>query len=272
MSKILGIANVTSESTSSRLSFESEQRGAISLRFLRVDEKRAYEFGITCNTCHFWFERLPDANRTVTAETVATKLQAGITDIEGRLVRSVLSIFPAGDYLVALMSFTPKLVTPCIPDDYFSKEVVDLWGIEGFWGLPHYPKTEYYRTGSLVFDGREQLFEFVIPMFPHNWLKPKILADCQRELGVRGNTTALGLAVLDVKGPAVLNTKHEPEVTQHWCLATFVLDGHHRIYAASQSSTPMTMLTFIAINHGISSREQLDRVVRLLSGAPVVNS
>lgn len=37
-------------------------------------------------------------------------------------------------------------------------------GIDGFWGPPHYTRTEYYRTGVTKMANKPGLFEFVVPM------------------------------------------------------------------------------------------------------------
>ena len=75
---------------------------------------------------------------------------------------------PKGAYQVLLSQVQPKLVVPGDENDYFTHEQVELWGIDSFWGLPHSPKTEYYRLSTQPLAGRRSQFEFLVPIFPHN--------------------------------------------------------------------------------------------------------
>ena len=75
---------------------------------------------------------------------------------------------PDGKYAVTLSQTAPKLTQPRDENDYFSKEQVELWGVDGFWGMPHFPKTEYYRLSSSKLNKEAGFFEFLIPTFPLN--------------------------------------------------------------------------------------------------------
>lgn len=264
MSALVGTRKVSSRSTDSRLRFEFEQSGAIQIRHLRLDGKRAYEFGIKCNTCHFWFERKAGANGSVSLEDVADALNHGLTTLEEETTQSIADCLPSGEYIAILTRILPKLVQPSTSDDYFGQEQVQLWGIDPFWGLPHDPRTEYYRTGSKVFDQRTELFEFVVPMFPHGWLKSDSLATYTDRLGNGERPTAVALSFLDVKSPAVLNVKHEPTITEHWCFPSLLIDGHHKTYAAAEVGKEMTLLTFLAPGEGTADARQIETLLKLL--------
>lgn len=60
----------------------------------------------------------------------------------------------------------------------------------------------------------------------------------------------MALSVLDVKGPAETGV-------DHWCLGHFLLDGHHKVAAAARTGRSLTVLAFIALEHGVSSPEQV---------------
>jgi hypothetical protein len=68
--------------------------------------------------------------------------------------------------------------------------------------------------------------------------------------------------VLDVKQPAVWSG--EPTITSHSCLAHYLLDGHHKVFAASKAGLPLTLLAFLAIENGISSGEQIEQVLKTM--------
>lgn len=169
---------------------------------------------------------------------------------------------PTGKYNVLLTRIGPKLVRPAEPQDYFAKEQIDLWGVDGFWGLPHHPRTEYYRLSTqLLKDGRA-FYEFLIPTFPQNWLDQERVTSYISNLQSGGAPTAIALSVFDVKQPAVWDG--EPAITSHWCLAHYLLDGHHKVFAANKVGLPLTLLAFLAVEKGISSPEQIEQVIKVI--------
>jgi hypothetical protein len=231
-------------------------------RYIAIDGKRAFHIGNVCGTCSFFFERMEGAKRSINAEDVIERLNAGVSLLDLSLVEKIKTIMPTGKYQVLLLSIVPKLVYPKGPEDYFEKERVELWGIDPFWGLPHYPKTEYYRPSSEIMDDRAALYEFIIPTFPQNWLNEERVASYVSRLQAGEAPTAVALSVLDVKQPA--NRNDEPSITSHWCLAHYLLDGHHKVFAASKVRLPLILLAFLAVEHGISSPEQIEQVVRVI--------
>jgi hypothetical protein len=49
----------------------------------------------------------------------------------------------------------------------------------------------------------------------------------------------------------------KPDVTEHWCLSHYLLDGHRKVYAAAELGMPVSILSFLASEKGVSSREQV---------------
>jgi hypothetical protein len=52
--------------------------------------------------------------------------------------------------------------------------------------------------------------------------------------------------------------------TSHWCLAHYLIDGHHKVYAAAQENKPLTLISFLAVDQGVSSEEEIDELVSVL--------
>ncbi len=232
-------------------------------RYLTLGGEQAYFIGGTCDTCAFLFERMGGANRNVSPVETAGALRAGLRGIDDELVVDIGNVLPGGNYLVSLLDVTPTLVTPGTEGDYFANEQVELWDTDAFWDLPHHPKTEYYRTPPVPLREGKQLFEFVVPMFPKRWLSKKTLTAYADRLAAGERPTALAVSVLDVRGPA---TREEgPTVTEHWCLAHYLLDGHHKTYAASLARKPITLLSFLATAESVATEENVDRVVEVLT-------
>ena len=75
--------------------------------------------------------------------------------------------------------------------------------------------------------------------------------------------TAIAISILDIKQPADWNDGIIS--SSHWCLAHYLLDGHHKIFAASKTGEPMTLLSFLALGEGVSSSEQNYELLEKLS-------
>lgn len=258
---LLDNSATTINNSTSILSFETEGSAAWPIwdRYISIDGKKAFEIGNICETCEFYFKRLEGANRSIEPEALTSALNAGLSGLDDGLISDVSTLLPSGGYRVLLSEVTPKLVTPGDPDDYFVDEQVQSWGLDGFYNLPHFPQTEYYRTNKTLFGEAACFFEFLIPMFPHNWLKEETIQTYSKIFEDGGRPTAVSLTVLDIKTSA-----EREDLTTHWCLAHYLIDGHHKAYAAAQSQTPMTLLSFLAIDHGICDVKGIDYLVQNL--------
>jgi len=64
--------------------------------------------------------------------------------------------------------------------------------------------------------------------------------------------------VLDIKQPPIGMAS---AVTSHWCLAHYIIDGHHKILAASRSKRPVGLLSILALDRGISSAQEHAKLI-----------
>lgn len=161
-----------------------------------------------------------------------------------------------------MLEVNPHKVSLGSGSDYFSNEQIKLWGVDGFWNLPHYPKIEYYKSLVKDFGEKRKLFEFIVPMHPENWLKAEEIDSYKARIKSGQKPTALSVSVLDVKQPATWDG--EPDVTEHWCLAHYLLDGHHKMFAASVENRPITMLSFLAIKESVATEENISTLLDIL--------
>ncbi len=83
-------------------------------------------------------------------------------------------------------------------------------------------------------------------MFPQTWLDKTRLEYYENEISKGTIPTAICLTVLDIKAPAVWNNNEQPQFVRHWCLAHYILDGHHKLYAAAKAGKPINLLSFLA--------------------------
>jgi hypothetical protein len=92
-------------------------------------------------------------------------------------------------------------------------------------------------------------------MLPLTWLDQERLIHYKDEIAHGGQPTAFTLSVLDIKQPADWNG--DPEITEHWCLAHYLLDGHHKTYVAAQQNAPLNLVSFLAVDESLASEEQI---------------
>ena len=265
MTRIRSSRHFQIERSASLLGFDPQERGYSEEfnRFLTIDGIRAYEIGNICGTCSFLFERLGGANCSIDASNVRDAVNAGLESIDSEATSAFRDLLPDGKYKALLLDITPKLVNLGTWDDYFAKEQVDTWGLDHFWNLPHNPRIQYYRADTRRINAKASLFEFVISMIPPNWL------DADRVVKYMASTsspTAVAISILDIKQPAVASEEQirQGNYQAHWCLAHYLLDGHHKTFASSQVGRPMSLLSLLAVDRGISSPEETDHLEAIL--------
>ena len=208
------------------------------------------------------------SNRKVSPRQVSERLRQGINRLDDDLLEAIKAILPIGEYLVCLFNVLPELVKPGEKNDYFCHEQVETWGIDQFWGLPHSPKTEYYRTLSVRLKRTERLFEFIVPLYPGIWLEQETVAKYQEAFQSKSRPTALAISILDVREPAV----PQPGATnayRHWDFVHYLLDGHHKTWAAAKDNRPLSLLSCIPLAARISSANRIRRVLDVLAGQSI---
>lgn len=265
MSRLLHKDKITIKDSKSVVSFDKKGGGDWEVwnRYISIEGKPAYEIGNICGTCSFYFERLEGANQSVNTEETIQQLNDGLSSLDRAVVEKVSAIIPDGNYEVLLLNVFPKLVTLGTNQDYFANEEVKLWGIDGFWGMPHHPKVRYYRGTDQNMPNDEKLFEFLVPIFPQTWLEPERVAHYKAHIESGKTPTAISLSVLDIKAPAMWIDDIKPEFTGHWCLAHYILDGHHKMFAAAELNKPLRLLSFLATEESIC--DSYDNITQLLS-------
>ncbi len=232
-------------------------------RYLAIDGEKVFHIGNICETCAFFFERLGGASESIDPAAVADRLNVGVSSLDPGFLQEIERIMPAGNYRVLLSSILPRLVSPGDHADYFAKEQVALWGTDWSIVAPHSPKTEYYRLATKRLPDRQGMFEFLIPIVPHAALDPNRVSDYEVSIKAGRSPTAVALSVLDAKRPA--DWDGEPDVTAHLCLAHYLIDGHHKVHAAARSRRPITLLSFLAVEQGMSTDGDLALVLACMS-------
>lgn len=101
-------------------------------------------------------------------------------------------------------------------------------------------------------------------MYPTKWLTFRPPSDYQKKLRENGNGTAVALSLLDVRSPADWDGNEAPDPLEHWCFTHYLIDGHHKLHAASESGKRLSILSFVVIAQSASTREQIETAVNFL--------
>ncbi|WP_406337316.1 hypothetical protein [Streptomyces sp. NBC_00649] len=248
-----------------RLRFEAEppkMGSGPGRRVLAIDGKPAFELSFWCGTCQFLFRRLEDANEKLSLESVRERLAGQPPDLDEGVLDAFGTLLPEGDYLPLLLRVEPHLVVPAQEGDYFSHEQVATWGLDAFWGLPEYPRTPYYRTFETAVDDNAHLYEFVVPMVPPTWNDRERVEEYAEQMERGSVPTVVAVSTLDVCLPAMdLSTDYYA----HWGLTHFLLDGHHKLEAASSAGRPVQLLSLLALGDCLAEAGDKDRLAALRS-------
>jgi len=258
-----GKSRLVSESQSSLLRFGEEEKSDgqwAGRRLLWQGSDPAFELSWWCGTCPLLFKRLEGATETVSLPGMQQTLNSGIENIDDGVLDAFAAILPGGSYVPMLLKVQPELVYPGRKGDYFSEEQVDTWGVSGFWGLPEYPQTPYYRTWQAPVDPTAHAFEFVVPMVPPTWNEPDRVEEYAQKLLNSSTPTAVAVSILDVCQPAMDNGT---DYYAHWGITHFLLDGHHKMQAAAEAKRPLQLLSLLSIEGSLAQGTDIERVVEL---------
>lgn len=264
-----------------RLTVKPPEEGESPLTFVREDSpehpqwdryvllygEKAWYLGNVCETCPTLLERMVGAAHNIDPGPYGEQLAAGLSVLDGELVHMLSGMFPPGEYLVCLHTIEPRLVYPGQEGDYFHAEQPAQWGVDPFWGLPHNPRTEYYRQPLRPLAKDQLLVELTLPMYPQGWLDPERIGFYQNRPEALKLPTALSLSLLDVREPEEVEPGQK--AVAHWNLNHFLVDGHHKVYAAAALEQPVNLLSFIALDESLASEEQARQILEQLHAAPV---
>jgi hypothetical protein len=222
--------------------------------YLTVDGETAFLLGNGCETCHFFFERYEagNARSLLTADDMSTRLEEGVGLLEDDLIHSLGRILPSGDYVVWNGPVQPRLAVPGGANDYFQHEVVkvwDDWRDEGIYD----PKTPYYRGRSQAMDRERLLFEFLIPLQDPSTLDQDRIAHYEVRIAAGQMPTAFAVSIIGLSFSIDYEAGHGR--LEHWTIAHYLLDGHHKVAAAERTGSACGLLSFASVKHSFVTPE-----------------
>lgn len=229
-------------------------------RYITIDGQEAFHVGNVCGTCAFFFQRLGGdwTNASLSPRDLQDQLSAGVGDLTAEHAALLSELLPVGDYDLRLLSTAPRLVAPGDRDDYFCREQPELWGTDGVSQSPHDPGMKYYRGLDRSLGSGAHLYEFLVPMFPETRLDAQRVASFEAAIREGSRPTAMAISLLDIKGPAMWD--ESPAITSHWCLTHYIIDGHHKVFAAHRANRPIGLISMLAVQQGISSPDDHRRL------------
>ena len=208
------------------LTFETPS-SAYSPRFLAVQGERVFDLGVTCGTCSFVYNRLKE-KPPLSPQVLAETLKNGIQKISEPIVETVSRILPSGEYAVGLIILYPKF-------DHPGK------GKYSFVGYGQV-NTEFYQCGEKQVDENGVIEQAIVPLFSTKTLNQSTVKKYEDQIKEGMVPTALAITIAEGKHFMSGSGYESPDAIS---VMHFLIDGHHKIYAASQLNKPITLLSFL---------------------------
>ena len=231
MTKLLSYLDntVISESTSPI----QYKRAGFRQRYLTLNGEEIANTGIDCETCLFLVQ--VSGAKWKNPKNISRNLNDGITELSHDFVTDLSCIIPNGRYVVALLSVYPR----------FKRQA------DG---------SEYYRVGSRQFAYGKKVEEYLVPIQPTETLDQSVIQEYIKSIETKSTLpTTLSVSFLDSKYP--LNDLNFNEI---WLHTHYLLDGHHKMFAAAKAKKPVTMISFVSIDESFAKSEQIEKLIQLL--------
>jgi len=190
--------------------------------YLEIEGQPLYLIGNDCDTCPAIFRRVDQARLPLTPQQLSAQLEAGLNSISQEVMDTVAALLPKGRYAVQLLTVKPTLLTQEKTPGRVSCEA------DYFWSCP-------------VQKHEEHNDEIILPIVPSADLNAERIASYKARLERGEKPTALAFSILDKRTPGGRYVEN--------ILAHFLLDGHHKVMAASQLSQPVSILSFMYLTN-----------------------
>lgn len=231
---------------------------------LTVSGERIYRYGCPCGTCGVVFRNLSAIHDRV-ADPEAVSLLGTLQKMPpvatlGRLAK----VLPKGSYYPLILSGVVEHVKPGSERDLFSNDVMRLFGRErGVDAEPFGPDIPYYRfaktqalnrTGRLSGSRQALTMSTVMPLH-HPEMLDRARVDHWKDR-IQAGQVASGYAVsiLDQQAPEADPLDLAYPYGEQFMLVNCLLDGHHRMQAASELAAPVRILAMLAVDYSLSQK------------------
>jgi len=230
--------NLTVSGKDQPLSIRTRPEGSVPDWWLDLDlyGQPIYRIGNVCETCQATFARVSDASLPLTPSALSKQLGRGLKSINPQIIETVSRILPEGTYCVGLLNIKPELkhLSRSVPSHSFPEY---YWNVAESLGLGHKLETEA-----------------VLPIVAEKQLSPKHIKWYEASLRRDEAPTALALSYLDFRvergSTDVVNFVH------------FLLDGHHKMMAASKLNMPISLLSFFTTSNSMAAKRVISELIK----------
>jgi hypothetical protein len=227
-------------------------------RYLNINGQQVAHVGNVCGTCNFFFQLKANPIRGLDIARLTSALETGLDGVGHPSVSAISQLLAIGEYEVLLLKVAPQRVSPRDPTDYFTRfgfrdelpnNESDEWSDE----KAYYRLTDRWQVpmGKDQWGNPSLGFDFVIPL--DEALDEATIQKYVTVLDKGQFPTAVSLSILDIFQPY--------DGDEHWCMAHYLLDGHHKVEAAARTGKPLTLLAFVPQKAGLSATEHIDKLV-----------
>jgi hypothetical protein len=235
-------------------------------RGLELDGKPLYRIGNICDTCEAIFGRFDTAQLPHTPAELSQLLRTGIDHVSPFVSDTVVPLLPRGQYAVALLPIQPALLQlhtkqTSQADFYLWENSQPALVPEKVWpAIPRLQPWWFAQSDPVEHPGLKDrgLYEAVLPLVNEEQLDQTTIDFYKRRIQEGHRPTALALSVVDVRAPSAC--------AFDWRLIHFLLDGHHKLMAASQLGQSITLLSFLNIDESFARPEWITHTIKYRYG------
>jgi len=187
--------------------------------YLDLDGIPLYLISNACGTCEAIFRRVQDLEAPIAPQELSGLLRQGLQAVSDDIVQTVVPLLPQGRYVAGLIDIPPSRLTSAQRPRFVGCQS------DYFWWRP-------FREHA-----SERVYELILPFVPEANLSGERIAQYRALLQQGHRPTALALSIVDERAVAGQFTER--------ALVHFLLDGHHKVMAASQTGYPIRVLSFL---------------------------
>jgi hypothetical protein len=203
--------------------------------YLELSGRPLYDIGYSCGTCQAVFERSGVRDLPLAPPELRDLLEAGLRAASHEVTSTVGRLLPRGAYKVALLSVLPVLSIPIrghLRRPNWSRH--SFLKAHLFSRGPDYSWLAGFRTTTA-----RTSYEVILPLIPRTHIDSSRVRFYSEMIKSGAQPTALALSILDDCNPMGQDFILEG-------LAHFLIDGHHKMMAASALRKPIHLLSFLA--------------------------
>jgi hypothetical protein len=200
-----------------------EDGGAPWWWYLDIQGQPLYHIGNRCGTCNAIFKRVQNATLPLTPQQLSEQLEIGFEELSQDVLETVTALLPKGRYRAELLTITPSLMSQ------ENRPLVISCEADYFW-ISQFTQTP-----------KSAEYEIILPIVERLQLDPGRIDFYKRKFETGLNKPmALAFSMHDER---VIRGEYDQSAFVH-----FLLDGHHKVMAASEISQAVSLLSFTRLN------------------------